>query len=266
MFKIIQRPLCYLAELGFCLRVGCGLRAKLALMAETLTFHLKHNRLGGRIQAQVRIGSLRPHLMMRTYGGDIFIFHEVLKEKVYQINASRLSAPPQVIVDLGANIGLTTLLLAAQFPEARFICVEPHPENVELLRHNLRCLGDRAQIIHAGIADKPGTMQLSLAAEHYNASLVRGGDEGIEVRTITMDDLFREAGIDRIDLLKMDIEGAEALILPGRPRWLCEVDVLLAELHGKDQDKLVGYILDAGFQIDLEGSQVSAWRVKTNPS
>lgn len=261
MIKYLQRPLCYLAEFRFCLRIGKSWRDKLSLLQETALFHLRHNRPGGEVEATVHLTTLAPRLRLRTYGGDIFILHEVLNAQVYQLRPEWLKTAPQVIVDLGANIGLTALMLADQFPEARVICVEPHPENVLLLRHNLQCLGSRATIIQAAVADQPGTMRLALATEHYNASLVRDSEEGVEVRTLTVDDLCQEADIDKIDILKMDIEGAEKLILAGQPAWLSKVDVLLAELHGSHQDEMVRDIENAGLHVQLKGSQVSAWRI-----
>ena len=261
MHKYFQRPLCYLAEFRFCLRIGMTWRDKLALVLETLFFHIKHNRPGGLVEAHIKLSTQTVPLRLRTYGGDIFILHEVLNERVYQLEPRWLPAPPKIIVDLGANLGLTALMFADQYPEARIVCVEPHPENAALLRHNLRCLGARAMVLEAAVADQSGTMCLSLATEHYNASLMREGPHGVEVRTLTMDDLCKEMGIDKIDVLKMDIEGAEKLILANQPAWLRKVDVLLAELHGWHQDQMVRDIENAGLHVRLQGSQVSAWHI-----
>lgn len=64
----------------------------------------------------------------------------------------------------------------------------------------------------------------------------------------------------QVDLIKMDIEGTEKLILRGHPVWLCSVNVLLVELHGKDQEEMVRDIQSAGLHVNLDGSQVCAWR------
>lgn len=257
--KLLTRPLTYFGELGFCLRAGATWQDKLTLAVETIWFHLEHNRLGKVFETTVKIGDLRPRLRMRRYGGDIFIFHEVLGSAVYSFPEKRLPGG-LVIVDLGANIGLTALSLKARYPQARVVCVEPHPENAALLRHNLQCLGDSATILEAAVSATNGTIQLMLATEHYNASVVRAGAEAVAVSALTMEEIMRCAGISTIDILKMDIEGAELSILERRPAWLQKVRVLLAELHGPRQDEMQAWLREMGFQVECEGSQLKAWR------
>lgn len=258
--KVTSRARIYLEELIFCFHVGVSLRDKLALMLESAWFHLHHNRAGKMLEAQVKVGGLQPSLRMRRYGGDIFIFHEVLRCGVYDFPCDVLNAEPKVVVDLGANIGLSALQLASRFPGARLVCVEPHPENAQLLRHNLACLGDRARVVEVAVADRAGKIGLSLEAEHYNASLVRDGTEVVEVAALTMNDVMQISGITEIDLLKMDIEGAEYLILKSRPEWLSHVTLLLAELHGPHQSEMISWLRDSGFRVKADGSQITAWR------
>ncbi|MES2597870.1 MAG: FkbM family methyltransferase [Verrucomicrobiota bacterium] len=258
--KIASRLGVYLSEFAHCLRIGVTLRDKLLLLRETVWFHLHHNRPGLVLEARVKIGKLHPLLRMRRYGGDTFIFHEVLRCGVYDFPESRLGAKPQVVVDLGANIGLATLSIVSRFPGARAVCVEPHPENAQLLRHNLQCLGDRAMVIEAAVSDHSGYMDLAMAAEHYNASLVRGGSEIVRVKALTMEEVMSEAGITTIDVLKMDIEGAELALLENRPQWLEKVRLILAELHGPRQKEMIGWISEAGFEVRCDGSQITAWR------
>ena len=252
--KLFTRPFVYARELWFCLSVGVTPSDKLRLALATLAFHLRAGR-GRVVTAQIRYGSLTADLRLRCDGGDMFIFHEVLHGRVYQVSPQWLDGEPRVIVDLGANVGLATLALAAQFPNARLICVESHPETAALLRHNLAGLGARARVFEAAVSDTNGRMRLAIAAEHCNASLVRGGIGGIEVETITMEQIIAQAGIETIDVLKMDIEGGEKLILPGQPEWLKRVGVLLAELHdGYGFSELERDVSVAGLRVLRVGS------------
>jgi FkbM family methyltransferase len=259
--KIFFRLFVYLAEFAFCLRAGDALRDKLVLLHETAWFHARHNRPGQTLLARIKIRSLRPLLKMRRYGGDTFIFHEVLRCGVYEFPEDLLRDEARVIVDLGANIGITALSLAARFPQARLVCVEPLPENADLLKHNMRCLETRAVVIEAAVSDRSGFIDLAIAEEHYNASLVRSSGKVLRVQAVTMDEIMNQTGITSIDVLKMDIEGAELMILEGRPRWLDRVKVLLAELHGPRQDEMCRWITEAGFQMKRDGCQITAWRI-----
>lgn len=260
MSLLFQRLSVYLAEFWFCLCSGDTLRDKMVLLIETASFHVRHHRPGRMIEAVVRIGSLRPSLRLRSYGGDMFIFHEVLRCRVYDFPSEKLPQAPRVILDLGANIGLTTLTLAARFPDAHIVCVEPHPENARLLRHNLRCLEGRVTIIEAAVSDRSGMLELALDVEHYNASLVRQSERSVRVEVLTPEDVLRRAGVEAADLVKMDIEGTEHQLLVGKPAWLKPVQVLLAELHGPHQKEMIGWLEDDGFHLQVDGGQVLAWR------
>lgn len=230
MIKVFNRLRRYLKEVGYALRVGVTLKDKFALAFWTLAFHA---RLGGgqTMEAAVRIGGLTPRLRLRVGGGDLFILYEILMDGVYNVPVARLLGEPKIIVDLGANVGIAALAMAAQFPKARVVCVEPHPETAALLRYNLACLGDRANAIEAAVSGEPGIIRLNLATEHYNASVVLNSANGVNVRAMTIEQVMVETGICQIDILKMDIEGAEKLILPAQPHWLQSVGFLTVELH-----------------------------------
>lgn len=220
----------YWKEVRFALRVGATLQDGLKLAAATLAFHARCGK--GRVaEARIRLGDLLADVRLRVEGGDFFVFYEVLMDGVYDIPADRLPTPPQYILDLGANIGMTALVLGARHPAARLVCVEPDPVNAALLRHNVACLGARCTVVEAAVSGEPGRLRLSTPREHYNISLARGDASGPEVRVMTVDQVLAECSLPHADLVKMDVEGAERWILPARPAWLRQVRVFLAELH-----------------------------------
>ena len=249
MKNYFQKAIRYLRECFFCLRTGASAADKVRLLLATLAFHI--NKRNGMppaiIEARVRIGNLCPNLRLRNSGGDMFIFHEVLTDQIYKIDPAWLVDEALTIVDLGGNVGLASLALASQFPKARIVVVEPHPGNAALLRHNLQCLGDRAHIWEAAVSDKAGTVRLTLADEHYNASLVRSGPYGIDVPALTVAEILDKENVGKIDVLIIDIEGAERLILKDSPGWLAKVNLLLVELHeGYSQDQFRQDVAPAG--------------------
>lgn len=221
----------YASEVALAWSVGSTLFSKLRLANATLTFHLSnaagaaHKSVAKQYQVNL-IG--RPHdLWLRTIGGDIFVLHEVFGTDCYYPPVSFSTL--RTIVDLGANVGLTTLYLASKAPEARFICVEPDPSNAELLRRNVSALPE-VVIVEAAVAKTSGTVAFDDMRPSWGGGIVRDGR--LRVEAISIDDLIiRYAPEGMIDLVKMDIEGAEADVLSGPMQWLDRVSCIVAELH-----------------------------------
>jgi FkbM family methyltransferase len=130
-------------------------------------------------------------------------------------------------IDVGAHIGWYSLKAAkAVGPKGRVIAVEPNPETLRTLRDNIRASGAGAVIIVAPVAcsDSESTLTLyaaprantgmsSLSLE--NASRLGAVDSSYQVRARRLDDIVREAGVTRVDAVKIDVEGAEFLVLKG---------------------------------------------------
>jgi FkbM family methyltransferase len=126
-------------------------------------------------------------------------------------------------IDCGAHVGLFSVLAGRAIGAGgRLISIEPEPHTASLLRENLRAGGiDRAVVVEAGIADRPGTMKLHRAGDGrsaYNALSVDPAATGVEVRVMTLDDLLDEQKVERADFLKLDVEGLELSVWQGAQR------------------------------------------------
>ncbi len=127
-------------------------------------------------------------------------------------------APASVrrIVDLGGNVGYTCLFWCWRYPNAKVLTFEPHPVHCKLLKWHSRVnnYGDRIQLIPAGAAPSPGKAVLTDDGER---SRVLGGasSQSSAPRTVEIElvDFFKSVGSEPIDILKMDIEGAEYPLL-----------------------------------------------------
>lgn len=130
-----------------------------------------------------------------------------------------LIAPGTTVVDVGANIGLYTLLFArAVGDQGRVYAFEPEPDNLRLLAHNLRTNGcGNVTIVPKAVAARAGTATLFLSAENRgDHRLFDPGDgrRSMPVPTVALDEWF--AGYaDPIALVKIDIQGAEVEALAG---------------------------------------------------
>jgi FkbM family methyltransferase len=143
---------------------------------------------------------------------------------------------PRVIVDAGANIGMATLFFAARFPDACIVAIEPEASNFELLKQN--CAGlSNVMLVQAALWPQEQRLWLSdsyseewafQVATHASPASKNLG----EVRAITIGQILRQLHTDRIDLLKLDIEGSEfELFSNNADQWLDHVRLIAIELH-----------------------------------
>ena len=187
-------------------------------------------------------------------GGKIFLHHRddiglvVLLtgsfERAEVELAGARARPGSTAIDIGANVGIFTVPLAlAVGSEGRVVAVEPSPENVEQLEHNIR-LNELGNVdVHAiALAAAPGEVLLQLGADpafHSTTTVVRSRDAATStlVRADTLDRLWREAGSPDVSFMKIDTEGAELEVLDGGRELLaaCEMSILL---EAKEQERL----------------------------
>lgn len=243
---VIKRVHSYLKEIETCIRIGDRWIDKLKLALAGLEFHasnlLRWKPALKPSHFRIRWNDVH-EIYLRRRSGDIFIFHEIFAFRCYSLPDIVDSKSARVVVDLGANIGLTSLFWTRSFPHVRFVCVEPNPSNANLLRRNLSFLGSRLKVIEAAVSDVPGNLPFLDSNWSWGGRLVVDGPGDRSVRCLTFDQIMEESEIDAVDVLKVDIEGAERQLLSGRPAWLDKVSCVIAELHQ-------GYSLRQ-FSVDL---------------
>lgn len=178
---------------------------------------------------------------------------------------ARLVEPGFVCADVGAHVGCLTLLLARLVgPDGRVIAFEASAENVRTLRENvaLNGLDDAVAIEHAAVLDE-SLDEVDLYAGRTGSSSEWTVSQAFAsredprptahrrttVRGVTLDDYF--AGGGRLDLVKMDIEGAEARALPGMRRLLTdERPIVVLEFHREVGWPGVEALRDAGYRFE----------------
>ena len=120
------------------------------------------------------------------------------------------------IVDVGAGTGWETLFFSRSVGRSgRVISIEAHPRTFRCL--SKMCEKNRLEnvtLLQAAVVDREQEVQLSNSEEHEGNGII-GVDSGIRVAGMTLDYIFRSHGLSRVDLLKMNIEGAEKLALSG---------------------------------------------------
>jgi FkbM family methyltransferase len=128
-------------------------------------------------------------------------------------------------VEVGANIGTTTVPMVMRVGAAGGLAIEPEPQNARLLRVNLAAndLLNRVHTLTAAVADREGVLPLSLAADNLgDHRLATGADTGptIDVAAVTLDGLVERGAIDAAEtaLVWVDVQGHEGRVLAGARR------------------------------------------------
>jgi FkbM family methyltransferase len=168
---------------------------------------------------------------LRIDTSDFCAYRDVLifRSKSYDPGIAGFS--PNVIVDAGAHIGMASILFALKYPAAKIIAIEPEPSNFAALVRNTAPYKTITPI-QAALWREDGEVSLGPSNAHPKGAfqVVEHGQQ--RVRAITMDRLMRQTGIEAIDLLKVDIEGAEKEVFESCT-WIEKVRVIAIELHDR---------------------------------
>ena len=171
------------------------------------------------------------------------IINNVIRKEYDQV---KLTTSPKWMIDAGAYIGDTSAYFLSRFPDLKIIALEPNPSAYEMAKKNLTPYGDCAILLQKGLYITDGTAFFS--GDNTGASI---GKSGFEIDCTTILSLIERYSIPRIDILKMDIEGAEEAIFRSNPEvWLGHVDMLIIEIHGDQIKPLITRVLaDNGFSM-----------------
>jgi FkbM family methyltransferase len=172
--------------------------------------------------------------------GDIGELHGVREVLVQGDYSLEPPAPPQVILDLGANIGAAAVYFATRWPEARIVALEPDPATFARLARNTSTF-ERVTALQLAVAGEAGEATLYRTGYTLTGSLVGGDGHGepIAVETVSLDWLVGGPCEGRVDLVKFDVEGLELDVLR-RFEARAEIPVLVGELH----EQVMGGSLD----------------------
>lgn len=190
------------------------------------------------VNRDVRMAGIKKPILLRPGTSDHGVFYQIFIKQEYKI---KLEFEPRVIVDGGANIGLSSVYFKNKYPDAHIIAIEPDDENFEMLRKNLagypnislKNAGLWSKKMQTRVVDKYGLGKWAMVTEEVTDI----GDDDSSFNTVTMSDIMEEFQIDYIDLLKLDIETAEKQLFEDNfKEWLSRTKVIIIELHDWMQD------------------------------
>jgi FkbM family methyltransferase len=193
----------------------------------------------------------RVHLRIDT--SDFCAYRDVLIFRTKSYDPPIPDFAPKIIVDAGAHIGMASILFTLKYPAARIIAIEPERSNFVALVRNTGAF-KMITPIQAALWREDGEVTLGPSAAHTKGAfqIVENGPQ--RVRAITVDALMREAGINSIDFLKVDIEGAEIELFESCS-WIKKVEVIAIELHDRVRPGCSSVVHNAakGLRCDQRG-------------
>jgi FkbM family methyltransferase len=166
-------------------------------------------------------------MLRKDPAADLQIAREIFALGAYDSPLPLESFRIRSIVDLGANVGYSVVHFAHLYPNARILAFEPHPTHARLIQKNARLNGldGRLEIlpVAVGVAESETLLSDDGVTSHLGAAV------GIPVVVVDFFETVRTRG--KIDLLKIDIEGAEYEIFMDRRFADIDVDLIVFEWH-----------------------------------
>ena len=187
--------------------------------------------------AKVEAPGIRGLVGVRPGSTDERTFAHVFLNREYDIE---LPLEPRLIVDAGANVGYASVWFASRYPQARIIAIEPSAANFQLVRENTANYPNVSSR-QAGVW--PRACHLKIVTHDAQGNFL--GEWGFQVEetdeagpqtlpAVTLGEVLHGSGLPAIDLLKIDVEGAEKEIFSAScDDWLPRTNAIMIELHDR---------------------------------
>lgn len=198
---------------------------------------------------------------------EIEVLNEVFREQEYAVQLPR---EPEVILDLGSNIGASVHFFRGQYPNARLIAVEADPRTVAKLRASTE-RSPNIEVLAVAIARRDGRRLFYPSKLSWGSSLIRRGPVArqtervqpapIEVTACSLDSLLDGLDVLSVDVLKIDIEGAEFEALEAFTA-MRRVHTLVGEFHGDLNQRSIHELAPVfeGFELEIQSGKRAAGR------
>ncbi|MEO7310306.1 MAG: FkbM family methyltransferase [Chitinophagaceae bacterium] len=206
----------------------------------------------GRDEVQVKIDGYAQTIHLRKRTADIEVFDQIFISKGYDMS---LPFSVKRIVDCGANIGLAAIFLNAKHKGSHVVMIEPEDKNFSMCLKNIDS-STAFTALKKGLWKNNCYLKITDSEDESWAFKIEETLDPREamVEAITIDEIMARMKWDEIDILKIDIEGAEKSVFEGDiDRWLPKVKSIFIELHDNLQpgtsDLFFGVMKKYGFSF-----------------
>lgn len=207
---------------------------------------------------EVHLPSRGATLYLRPGTTDIILFRDIFIRRQYGFAPVK---DVRTIVDCGANVGLASAFLLLEYPDARVIAVEPDPSNFELCQRNLAQFGSRAVVLQAAVWPRSAAVVMNDSHRGTWAATVSEGSGPGQLPGISLSELFDRFGLSSVDILKVDIEGAEEPVFASPELgWLDRVRCIQIELEPSSRATFFHALAGRGFSYMQHTEATIAYR------
>jgi FkbM family methyltransferase len=236
-----------------------GAREKLGLLryiSINLLDKLRHD------QRETTLQLLGHRYHVRTCSGELSAFPEIYRDNVYERVPGFTPKAKDIVLDIGANTGIFSLKQAAR--GASVYAFEPNPEAYSRLVRNVEenSLTGRIVVFREALGSRPGLAGLKTSSSTVVTRVefnVRG-----DVKVGSLNDAIPALGLERVQLIKLDVEGAEAEVLAGGTRVLSRVERIVMEYHGQERLEQVREIMHEANFREVDSDEQYAYFVNAN--
>lgn len=210
---------------------------------------------------RVQLRSIGRPLLVRRNSTDVRVIWEIFHAREYVAPALRGIS---TVVDCGANSGMFLAFLLSRgiiggAGLREYVGVEPDADSFAFLESQVRAMGveDRATLIRAAASDRDGVVRFDDTVESWGRRISDTGRA--EVSALSIASILDRANLAQADLLKLDVEGAEARVLPTIGAWAPRIRCLVCELHdGLDFDWFSSMVSPHGYRAFRPGELFTA--------
>lgn len=209
--------------------IGGGLVAGLEMRLAAWMLPLQRRLLPRRRRrVPVRLPDGRTTRFVVAHETDLLVLADVFGDGQY---AEPVLRDPKLIIDAGSHIGASVAYFAARYPGCRVVGLEASPSTFARLRANTAVFPN-VEVHNVALAPEDGTATFYERAAGWESSLLpRGGGRRVDVPAMSLMSVLAMLGADHVDLLKIDIEGAEYGVLEAFRPAPGVIDVVVGEIH-----------------------------------
>ncbi len=205
---------------------------------------------------------------LTTIPNDTGISKELLKFRKHEPATTEIVSKAlkkgMVCLDIGSNIGYYACLENKSVgKEGRVIAIEPTPLTYQYLKRNIENQNGNAQTFNIACADKDGTINFAIVPGSNFCRVISEGQptppeakEIIKIPCKTVDSLVKELSLDKLDFLRMDIEGYEDKLFEGAKKTInkfkpaIQIEIHPAKMGPERTEKLLQYLQSEGYEVE----------------